>query len=123
VASASALLPMQSASQWKRMTSFRWHINPLHTAASAPARPLRGCVGSKSPSQLLTELGNVGLSWQEGGCNRMWSSMHCMPQWLQVSAMDVSNFFVQSMLLVRWTIIDQNKHQRDYSAPTQPLEH
>jgi len=34
--------------------------------------------------------------------------MHCMPQWLQVSAMDVSKFFVKSMLLVRWTIIDRN---------------
>ncbi len=40
VASASALLPMQSASQLKRMmTSFRWHINPQHTAASTPTRP------------------------------------------------------------------------------------
>ena len=27
----------------------------------------RGCVVSKSPSQVLTELGNLGLSWQEGG--------------------------------------------------------
>ncbi len=27
----------------------------------------RGYVGSKSPSQVLTELGNVGLSWQESG--------------------------------------------------------
>ena len=34
--------------------------------------------------------------------------MHCMPQWLQVIAMDVPKFFVQSMLLVRWTIIDRN---------------
>ena len=27
----------------------------------------RGCVVSKSPSQVLTEPGNVVLSWQEGG--------------------------------------------------------
>jgi hypothetical protein len=27
----------------------------------------RGCVVSKSPSQVLIELGNLGLSWQEGG--------------------------------------------------------
>ena len=38
-------------------------------------------------------------------------------QWMYLS------FFVQSMLLVRWTIIDQNKHSRDYSAPSLALEH
>jgi len=31
-------LPLPS-SQWTRMTSFRWHINPQHTAASTPTKP------------------------------------------------------------------------------------
>ena len=69
VASAFTLLPMQLVSQWKRRTSFQWHIN---WQQQAHQQDPRGCVGSKSPSQVLTELGNVGLSWQEGGWNRMW---------------------------------------------------
>ena len=60
----------------------------------------QGCVGSKSPSEVLTELGNVGLSWQEVGWNRMWSSMHSMPLWLRALAMNVSKLLVQSMLYV-----------------------
>ncbi len=107
VAFAFALLPMQTASQLKRRTSFQRHINPQQQAHQQDPR---GFVGSKSPSQVLTELGNAGLSWHEGGWKRIESSMHSMPQWLQASALEVSKFFVQSMLLVRCMIIDRNKH-------------
>jgi hypothetical protein len=88
VASAFTLLPMQLVSQWKRRTFFQWHIN---WQQQAHQQVPRGCVGSKSPSQVLTELGNVGLSWQEGGWNRMWfqcivcHSGYKQVQWLYLS--------------------------------------
>jgi hypothetical protein len=46
-------------------------------AASTPTWPYRGCEGSKKRlSQVKIEFGNVGLSWQGGGWNIVWSSMY-----------------------------------------------
>ena len=59
------------------------------------------------PISSINWASQLSLSWQEGPWNRMWSSMHSMPrgckwvQWMYLS------FFVQSMLLVRWVIIDR----------------